>query len=263
MRIKYSLNQTLIGKLLLAFLLCCGLNGYTQISGGDVKPDKDKKDKKEKTQPNRPTFERDSLSGTAYYLTGMVQRSFRHFEDQSVYDVHAALNDEVPMITGGTTLGLIMPLSEHFGLDAGITYFGHGEAYDYSHPTTDSTFGYTHVYMQIGIPLKLRYTYGEDLQFFGYAGLTPLNILNIRNKFDYSDSLGVRVNGLTLIKDGFTTINFMASAGIGMNYYINHYGFTLSAEYRRHLGNTFSEDTFKRVHKMYGIGINLGFQFRL
>ncbi len=263
MRIKYSLNRTLTGNFLLAFLMCCGLNGYTQISGGEVKPDKDKKEKKEKTKNVRPPFESDSLSGTSYYLTGMVQRSFRHFEDQSVYNVHATRNDETPMITGGTTLGLVMPLGGNFGLDAGITYFGHGEAYDYSHPTSDSTFSYTNVYMQIGIPLKLRYTYGEDLQFFGYAGVTPINILNIRNKFDYSDSLGVRVNGLELIKEGFTSFNFMVSGGIGMNYYLNHVGFTLSAEYRRHLMNTFSEDTFKRVHKMYGIGINFGVQVRL
>ncbi|MFT5819484.1 MAG: hypothetical protein ACI8ZM_000708 [Crocinitomix sp.] len=262
MRIKYSLNQTLIGKFFFAFLMCCGLNGVAQISGGEVKPDKDKKDKKEKPKYDRPAFERDSLSGTTYYLTGMVQRSYRHFEDQSVYDVHAKLNDEIPMITGGTTLGIVMPLGGNFALDAGITYFGHGEAYEYSHPTSDSTFNYRNVYMQIGIPLKLRYTYGEDLQVFGYAGIAPLNILNIRNTFDYSDSLGERVNGLTLIKDGFTTINFMVSAGLGMNYYVNHVGFTLSAEYRRHLGNTYSGDTFKRVHKMHGVGLNFGVLFR-
>jgi hypothetical protein len=235
MRIKYSLNQTLIGKTLLAFVMFFAFNA----------------------------FERDSLSGTTYYLTGMVQRSYRDFEDQSVYDVHANAIDETAMITGGTTLGIVMPLGGNFGLDAGITYFGHGEAYNYSHPSNDSTFNYTNVYMQVGIPLKLRYTYGEDFQIFGYAGVAPLNILNIRRKFEYADSTGVRVNGLTLIKDGFTTINFMASAGLGVNYYINHFGFTLSAEYRRHLGNTYSEDTFKRVHKMYGIGLNFGFQLRL
>tara|TARA_B110000037_G_scaffold101356_2_gene118219 strand:- start:4740 stop:5531 length:792 start_codon:yes stop_codon:yes gene_type:complete len=263
MKIKYSLNHTLISQILIAFLMCCGINGYGQISGGDVKPDKEKKEKQDKTVRERPAFEKDSLTGTTYYLTGMVQRSYRLFEDQSVYNVHAALNDEVPMITGGTTLGIVIPLGGNFALDAGVTYFGHGEAYNYSDSNTDSINNYKHVFMQVGIPLKLRYTYGEDLQVFGYAGIAPLNILNIRNTYEYADSLGTRVNGLNLIKEGFTTFNFMASGGIGMNYFINHFGFTVTAEYRRHLGNTFSEDTFKRVHKMYGIGINVGIQVRL
>ena len=134
MKIKYSLNHTLISQILIAFLMCCGINGYGQISGGDVKPDKEKKEKQDKTVRERPAFEKDSLTGTTYYLTGMVQRSYRLFEDQSVYNVHAALNDEVPMITGGTTLGIVIPLGGNFALDAGVTYFGHGEGYNYSDP---------------------------------------------------------------------------------------------------------------------------------
>ena len=261
MKIKYSLNQAGINFFFLAFLLCLtvGVNG--QISGGEIKS---KKEKGEKTKKEKPTFEADSLSGSIFYLSGLVQHSFRTFKDESVYDVHQQLIDEVPMTTGGVSLGVLVPLSSAFSLDAGVTYFGHGEAYNYEDPSTDSTFNYTNVYMQIGIPLKLRYTYGNDLQFFGYAGFAPINILNVRNKTTYTDSLGASKDpGLVLIKDGFTTFNLMAMGGVGVNYYLNHIGFSISAEYRRHLLNSYSEDTFKRVHKMYGIGVNVGINVRL
>ena len=44
-----------------------------------------------------------------------------------------------------------MPLAGPISLDAGLTYFGHGEAYNYEDPQSDSVFNYTNVYMQIGV----------------------------------------------------------------------------------------------------------------
>jgi hypothetical protein len=239
---------------------------FGQISGGEIKDEKDKKDKEkgESVRQQKP-FERDSLSGTVYHFSGFMQYSYRQFEDQSVYDVHALKNDEIPMYTtGGASIGILMPFTDHLALDAGITFFGHGEAYDFAATESDSTFSYTNVYMQVGVPLKLRYTVGEDLQFFGFAGLTPLNILSRRYDVAYRAADGEPFDlPLTSIKNDFTQFNIMASGGIGVNYYHRFVGVSLSAEYRRHLGNTFSEDNFKRIHKMYGIGLRLGLNVRI
>jgi len=261
MNLKYSLNQAHIKYFLGLLLFTISINGITQISGGEVKPDKDKKDK---TKKERSSFDASELSGTEYYFTGLGMWSYRAFEDNSVYDVHAKALDEVPMYTAGGTVGIIMPLAGRFALDAGVTFFGHGEAYTYEDAETDSTFSYNNVYMQAGIPLRLRYTWGTDFQVFGYAGLTPINILSIRRNSAYTDSLGSPTDlGLRLVKDGFTTFNLMAAGGLGINYYFNNFGITASAEYRRHLMNTYSEDTFKRKHNMFGIGLNIGLAVRL
>ena len=55
-----------------------------------------------------------------------------------ILNVHAKLNDQTPMITGGTTVGLLMPLAGNLSLDAGVTFFGHGEAYDFEDTESDS-----------------------------------------------------------------------------------------------------------------------------
>jgi hypothetical protein len=195
----------------------------------------------------------------------MGQWSYRSFEDQTISGIHEKLNDETPMYTGGFNIGTVVPLTGRLGLDVGLTYFGHGEAYQFDDPDTDSSFSYTNVYMQAGIPLKLRYTYGEDLQVFGFAGITPLNILNIRRKINFTREDGTtNPEELVSIKQGFTEFNLMASGGLGLNYYfLNYIGVSLSLEYRRHLMNTFSQDTFKRDHKMYGVGLGLSVQVRL
>lgn len=261
MRIKYKLNPNF--KSLFSFvILCVFMNAAQgQISGGEIRSEE--KQKKDKKSVVNEDFNLDSLTGNVFYMSSLIQHSFRSFEDQSVYNQYALLSDEQPMIRAGVDVGLIMPLAKKISLSAGLTYFFHGEQYAYDDPNNDSTYQYSRVYSQAGIPLKLRYTYGDNLQVTGYIGITPLNILNFRYTSQSNSAEGVFVDhGSVVVSEGFTPFNLMASAGIGLNYYINHFGFSLSTEYRRHLMNTYSENTFKRTHFMYGIGLNLGFQWR-
>lgn len=253
---KYQILK--ISAIFLFLMLPDAVNG--QISGGEIED----KDEKKKKVNNKKPFYADSLSGTVYHVSGFMQYSYRTFEDQSVYNIHALKNDETPMYTGGASIGVLMPFTEHLSVDAGITFFGHGEAYDFAAEASDSTFSYTNVYMQVGIPLKLRYTIGNDLQFYGFAGLTPLNILSRRYDVTFRTAEGSPSDlPLTSITGDFTQFNIMATGGLGMNYYFNYVGISLSAEYRHHLGNTYSQDNFKRLHKMYGIGLRLGVNYRL
>jgi hypothetical protein len=229
----------------------------SQISGGNIEEVKTVKEKKVSS------FNTDSLTGSSMNLTGFIQHSYRYFEDNSVYDKHALLVDETPLTTGGASFTIVMPLTNSIGLELGATYFTHGEQYNYQDPLTDSTFFYSNAYHQLGIPLKLRYTYGNKLQVFGFAGITPLNILRIQYKNSYRTAEGSEIEVPTkTIKNDFTAFNLMASAGVGITYYLKQFGFTLYPEYRRHLMNTYSEDTFKRKHFMYGFALNAGFSVR-
>lgn len=260
MRIKLFKRTALCFVLAVAF----GSNLQGQISGGELKPDKEPKVKGEKVKKEKTAFNRDSLSGVVYYIGGMGQWSYRKFEDQTISSIYVQEAEEVPFYASGINLGTVMPLTGRLGLEVGLAYFGHAEAYNYSDPDSDSTFHYSNSYLQAGIPLKLRYTYGDDVQFFGYAGLTPLNVLSIRRKTSYTRMDGTtQEEEITAIKQGFTAFNLMATGGIGVNYYfLNRIGLSLSAEYRRHLMNTYSESTLKRDHKMYGVGLNLSLQVR-
>lgn len=263
MKVKYSLNQRVFFQLLFFVLGFTYYSATAQISGGEIKPDKQKRKKDDKSPRIKQPFMMDSIPATYIYVEALGQYAFRSFEDLSVYSIYKQEVDEKPIYTTGYSLGLVMPLGKGFALDAGLTFFGSGESYTFSTTDSDSTFYYKKVYQQAGIPFKLRYTVGSRFQFYGYAGLTPLNILSIRYTSDYSKADGSSVDlGLVIKKDEFTTFNLMASGGIGLNYLFNSWGFHLSAEYRKHLMNTYSESTFKRNHFIYGIGLNLGFQLK-
>ena len=271
MLIKYNLNSRLLYSFIFSVVMLQSVHLSAQISGSEVKPEKEKKEsvkvekeKKDEFQRRLPPFQYDSLSGSSYYFTALGQYSYRYFKDNSVYNIHEKLNDQKGMITGGVSIGTVLNLGSNFSIDAGLSYFSNGETYSYEDPLTDSSYQYSNVYVQAGIPLKLRYTYGKNFQVFGFAGAMPLNILTIRKRSSYVTAEGVATDEVfTKITQGFTPFNVMLNGGIGLNYYVNYFGITMNVEYRRHMGNTYSEDTFKRVHKMYGIGLNLGITYRI
>lgn len=225
--------------------------------GGEIKENEKSK------KPKREKMNRDSLTGTTYYLTGLYTYAYRKFTDNSVYGSYTNLEDQKPDHSGGATFGLLMPISNSFSLDLGMTYFAHKEKYNYIHPTTDSTYSFSNGFMQIGIPIKLRYTYGEKLQVFGFLGVTPLNLLNIRFKESYTTHAGdAVVRDVVLIKDKLSTFNLMATAGFGITYNTDWIGFTLYPEYRQHLMNTYNLKASPFGHIQYALGVNLGMTLR-
>jgi len=187
----------------------------------------------------------------------------RKFEDNSVYGSYEDWNFQEADITGGGTIGLLMPLDKGFSLDFGLTYFGHKEKFNFSDSLTDSTFYFANNYVQIGVPLKLRYTIGDKFQFFGFAGLTPLNILKVRYSSEYTRQDGVLIeNEVQMVKEKLSIFNVMATAGIGITYNLDWIGFTLYPEFRQHLINSYDPKQRPLVHKMYGLGVNAGITLR-
>lgn len=251
------LGIILKSSLLFVFILTLNMGNAQIVSGdGDEIKETDKKVKKEKVN-------RDSLTGTTYYLTGLYTFAYRRFTDNSVYSSYTNLEDQRPDHSGGATLGLLMPLTKSISLDIGFTYFGHKEKYNYIHPTTDSTYFFSNAYMQIGVPVKLRYTYGEKFQVFGFLGVTPVNLLNVRFKESYTTQAGNDVdNEVVLIKNKLSTFNVMATAGFGVTYNTDWIGFTLYPEFRQHLMNTYNLKASPFGHIQYALGVNLGMTLR-
>ncbi|MBI3136843.1 MAG: outer membrane beta-barrel protein [Bacteroidetes bacterium] len=254
-------------KAVLAFLLVLvSVMASSQITNGNVNPDEtgttDKKEKKEKTE-TASSFSEDSLTGSDFYIGGLFQYTYRSFEDQSTAHYYQDWESQTSSYNGGFNLGLVMKLTGHLHLDIGFSYYGNGENYTFEDSLTDSTFTYQNTYRQMALPVRLRYSYGQKLQVFGFAGLAPLNILNIHYESSYTTAEGTKVDReLQVEKDGFATFNLMITAGMGIQYNIKHVGFTLYPEFRRHLLNTYSTKTISMDHKMYSVGINAGLVLR-
>ena len=264
MEIKYILSSAQLRTFLLGFLFLSAASiSFGQIVTGDVGGEEnDEKDKK-KEKKERVKTQRDSLTGTTYYLTGMYNFGHRSFEDRSAYGAYQSWENQTAGHSGGATLGLLMPLNDFLSLDLGFTYFGHRENAFYDDPDSDSTHTFSNTYMQIGVPLKLRYTYGDKFQLFGFAGVTPINLLNVRYNESYTRKNGANIVSETeLIKDKLSIFNVMATAGLGITYNLDWVGFTLYPEYRHYLINTYDPQLKPIDHKMYGLAVNLGMTLR-
>lgn len=252
-----------VSKFLIAVILIVSTQTVDAqiVNGNTTNPSEEKKEKKKR---EKKEWDRDSLTGTTYYLTGLYNYSYRTFEDKSVFGSYESWNDQTPGHSGGANFGVLMSLTKNLQLDLGIGYFGHKENYSYTHPTSDSTYKSSNTYMQLAIPLRLRYVYGEKFQLFGFGGVTGINLLNIRFNESYTTSSGLSVISETdLIKEKLSIFNVMASAGVGVNYNLDWIGFTVFPEFRYHLMNSYDPKAKPIQHNMWGVGVNAGITLRL
>ena len=257
MKLKYTASPVLKGGLLLIFLFVTGLF-YTnaQIISTENEPEKEEK-KKSKKEKN-DVFSTDSLTGTTYYLTGMMNYGYRAFRDESVFGSYADWEEQTADYSGGMSIGVIFPVQGKFSVDLGFSFFGQKEQYNFSDSLTDSTYHFSNTYMQMGIPVKLRYTIGDRFQFFGFAGFTPVNVLSIRFNESFTRADGTSVESeVEVQKEKLAMFNLMTNVGFGISYNFRNFGFTLYPEYRQYLLNTFDPQK-PLFHRMYGLGVHAG-----
>jgi hypothetical protein len=259
MSIKYTLIQYLRPLLFLFVLsVCCGTL-RAQISSGD----KDAPKKKEKKEKVKTEWNEDSLTGTNYYITGLTMWSYRQFEDQSVYGTYSEREKETGAATGGLSIGVVLPLANYLSLDIGFSYWGHGEKYAFQDSLSDSAYSYKRRYLQLGIPLRFRATFGDRFQSFLYGGVTPLNIVQMRYDDAWTDMNGGKHDIDEIkIKNDFAPFNIMVAIGAGLNYNLRYIGLTFSAEYRRNMLNSYDTNAIRVDHRMYGIAFNYGIYLR-
>ncbi|MBK7129582.1 MAG: outer membrane beta-barrel protein [Crocinitomicaceae bacterium] len=249
----------------LVFTLCLSSGAFSQITNGNTEPEKEKqkKEKKEKAPEEKSEFNEDSLSGTNFYFNGTFQYSYRHFEDQSAANYYREREEETYGLNGGTGLGMLMELSDHFHLDIGIAYYGNSEKYFFQDSLTDSTYAYTSNYKQFALPVRIKYVYGNKFQFFAFAGIAPLNILKIVYSSEYTRENGNFIeNEPEEITQGFRTFNAMITCGLGFQYVNKYVGFFVMPEYRRHLFNTYADNIISLRHNLFSLGVNAGMFIR-
>lgn len=257
--VKYRLKNNHILLISLLVLLFLSGNVSAQIETGDKKPGAGGKAEEKVEEP----FSEDSLSGVNYYYSGLVMLSHRFYQDESVYGTYGIRYNEIPSIRGGMTLGLNIPMNDFIRLDIGVTYFGGGEKFDFASEVNDSVFQYVRRYLQLGIPIRLRFTTGQRFQAFFITGLTPANIIQIRYDQYFKSAIGTEVDSdEEKIKNGFTGFQLMASAGAGVQYNFKYIGYFCMLEYRQHLMNSYDMNEVPLKHKQFAVGLNFGAYLR-
>jgi hypothetical protein len=247
--------------LFITLLLYLSNNSIAQIvnQNSNPKPKEDNtKNKDKKNNQSKTDFT------TAYFSLGYFN-TFRSFEDHTAYNSKYKWETQTPTQNLGFNFGIYIPLAKHFNLDIGVNYLPYGEEYTYQDSLSDSTFHYINKYQQIGIPIRLKYTFinanPSDLGFkpFISIGVVPSNILSIRYFSDYTlaDSTAIKNDVKKVTKD-LNKFVFATTASIGFTYKTKKIGFKLMPEFRYNISNSYTGVFWK--HNLWAWGVNAGIE---
>lgn len=160
-------------------------------------------------------------------------------------------------------LGLKGHLTKFLIWDGGISYLQNGEQYSYSPITNDTSFSYQSYYKYIAMPLRLNFSVGKVIQFYGGIGILPQLFLGYRQNQQWETTLGSKGSEVIRTKNDFNS--FVTSALINLGLSVNTtkgYGFFISPEYRYQLQNGYGKlSSF--THKSFGLGISFGVSMEL
>lgn len=248
--------------LFITILFCFPYKGKAQIVNQNNTSNKENENKKE--EQSKSNTETKNNFTTAYFSVGYFN-TFRTFEDQTPYKTLYRWNTQTPTQNLGFNLGVYIPLVKHFDLDIGVNYLPFGEEYNFKDSLSDSTYHYINKYQQIGIPIRLKYTFinvnPSDLGFkpFISLGIVPSNILSIRYFSDYKSKDGSEIkNDVKKVTKDLNNFVFSTSLTVGLTYKTQKVAFIIQPEFRYNISNSYNNVFFK--HNLWAWGVNAGIE---
>lgn len=255
-----------MSKFILIIFILFGLTYrvQSQIINNNTTPSETENQKKDKKEKEKEKSEKTAKTDftTTYFSLGYFN-TFRQFDDQTPY--HSKIEWESHMATQnlGFNTGIYIPLINHLDLDIGFNYLPYGEEYNYKDSLTDSTFHYINKFQQIGLPIRLKFTFinanPSDLGFkpFISVGIIPSSILSIRYFSDYTMADGTAVeNDVDKITKDINGFVLATTASIGLTYKTEKIGFKLMPEFRYNISNSYTGVFWE--HHLWAWGINAG-----
>lgn len=167
-------------------------------------------------------------------------------------------NDEVGEWTTGFNAGVRSTVSEHLKLEIGVGYSSNRESYDFREK--DSVYAYVNTYRHISFPMRIAYTFGDDISFYGGVGVIPKAFLSMKNELTTLDINNNEATVESIEKDKFNFFMMDAVATIGTQIkFSEHYGFYAMLEGRRQLTNNFNSQS-PYIRKAFAVGFNVGIE---
>jgi len=241
--------------LFLAFSII-GFFGNTQIITNDTK-------KSEKEPVHEEKIIAKPKTGTEIYFGVSPAYTFRTLEinDGLFGQPIAYRENETAKWTTGFSAGVRNKINDFLKLEIGAGYSSNQEAYDFTE--SDSVFRYINTYRHISFPLRIAYTYGDDISFYGGIGIIPKAFLSMKREETVLDINKKEETIKTIERDKFNMFLIDAVVTIGTQIkFSRNYGLFAMVEARRQLNNNFnSQSSF--VRKPYALGFNIGIEVYL
>lgn len=212
---------------------------------------------------NTPESPKDTVTkkmdgSTSVYFISNWSRTDRVLESNGdIYgDPLGKRADETSLDTWSFGIGLRNKINDHFYWDGGISYSRNGESYMFKE--TDTSYSYQTTYSYIGMPLRINYTVGKEIQWYVGAGLIPQMFTKYKRETQWTTSGNATFEETFKTKSGYNpfVISAVFNTGILLNMN-NGWSLVLSPEIKIQLNSSYPElDGY--VHKARAYGITFG-----
>lgn len=221
---------------------------------------------KEQAEEKEEIFEAKEIkskTGTELYFGASPAFTYRTLEiNEGIFAQPLAYREnEVGEWTTGINAGVRTQLAKHLKFEIGVGYASNRESYEFREP--DSVFSYVNTYRHISFPMRLAYSYGNEIAFYGGIGVIPKAFVSMKNELTTLDINNNDDTVETIETDKFNFFLLDAVATVGTQIKLSdHYGIYAMLEGRRQLTNNFNAQS-AYVRKAFALGFNFGIEIYL
>ncbi|HLW29579.1 MAG TPA: hypothetical protein VKX29_01870 [Brumimicrobium sp.] len=241
---------------IIILLLISSFIGNAQIITSDPKKDK-----------NEPVEEKSvaekTKSGIEIYLGVSPAYTYRTLStnDGLFAQPIGYRENETAKWTTGFNAGVRNKINDFLKFEIGVGYTSNAETYDFTQ--SDSVYRYYNIYRHISFPIRLAYSYGEEISFYGGIGIIPKAFISMKREETVLDIYKKEQTSQSIERDNFNMFLIDAVATIGTQIKLSrNYGIFAMVEARRQLNSNFNSQS-PYVRKPYAIGFNIGIEVYL
>lgn len=232
---------------------------YSQIEiSGDVEP-MDTLSKAEK----RKLVERKKSTTEFFVITNWSSTTRKLIENPTNGGVFAhplgERENETTLNTWSYGIGIKDRIHEYLTWEGGISFLKNGEQYSYE--TTDTLFSYTTTYSYISMPVKLYFTYGDNIKLLAGGGLIPQMFLKYKQDRIWINANNTKTTENYSTQNGYNSFVISAVANIGVQVSMgNRASLLFMPEYRIQLSSSnIKESPYKHFGRALGFNIGLSY----
>lgn len=253
--------MTMKGKQQIAtiFFLATAFSGLSQIElGGEEEPANSKVERVEEIKDKQ---EKDG-STEVYFVTNWSSTSRKLETNEGPFgDSLGEREFEKSLNKWSFGIGFRNKLNDFVSIQAGISYMRNGESYLFEE--TDSLFKYSTTYTYIAMPVKVLFTYGDEIKFLAGGGITPQIFMEYEQNQEWRDSVNATGDLTIEKKNGYSSFALSAALNIGVQFqFSDNWTLLFMPEYRIQLTDSYEvTDSFNHFGR--ALGFDLGLTLKL
>lgn len=158
-------------------------------------------------------------------------------------------------------VGFRSRLNDYLSWEGGISLLRNGESYLYE--AADTMYSYNTTYVYIGMPIKVMFTYGQQIRVYAGGGILPQMFVQYRQDQEWLTTLDYREKNTVKTNNGYNSFVFslVFNAGVQMDI-TNNMAMYVMPEFRYQLTSSYEKQAdFK--HYGRALGLNLGLTYKL